>query len=225
MNIDVESEADGAGEIVYGIIIQVDDDADTGTNEIHGLHVKGDGTNGTGLQHMIVTSGANVDAGLYLQTGYLRVGTGSSPDQTLGDDDSFMEGHLEVDGTIYADGNITGDGATQVTGVVTVPTVSSGGTVAVTTADCGKVFYNDQAAEFDLPADGTGCRLTFIVHNASALKIDPNGTDRFPSPITDTNGDYITSSTVGDSVTIVGIDASNWYIESAYPAATDWTEE
>lgn len=104
-NINVESEADGATEEVYGIHIEMDDDADNADNEIHGLHVAGDGTNGTGLQHAIVTSGANIDAGLWCETGYLRVGTGSSADLTLGAaDNAFIEGTLEVDGNVRLDG-------------------------------------------------------------------------------------------------------------------------
>jgi hypothetical protein len=106
LNIDVETEADGAGEIAHGIFVQMDDDADTGTNEIHGIHVQGDGTNGAGLQHAINVQGANIDAGLWLETGYLRVGEGDTPSQTLGDDDAFIEGHLEIEGLLHFDGGV-----------------------------------------------------------------------------------------------------------------------
>jgi hypothetical protein len=120
LNIEAESEADGAGELVHGIYVSIDDDADTGTNEVRGLTVAGDGTNGTGLQHCIVTSGANVDAGLYLQTGYLRVGTGSSATESLGDDDGYLEGTLEVDGKVYADAGVEIDNTLLMTATVEI---------------------------------------------------------------------------------------------------------
>jgi hypothetical protein len=104
INIDVETEADVATEEVFGIFVQMDDDADQSDNEIHGIHVQGDGTNGNGLQHAILVQGANIDAGLYLETGYLRVGTGATPGQSLGGaDNAFIEGTLEVDGAVYLD--------------------------------------------------------------------------------------------------------------------------
>jgi hypothetical protein len=101
--------------------------------------------------------------------------------------------------------------------------VSSGATVAVTAAQTGTIFFNDQATEFDLPADPTGLEFTFCVDNASNLVIDPNGTDRIWGA-TNANGDSLTSSTVGDTITLVGTDASTWFVKSAYPASTDWPD-
>ena len=46
----------------------------------------------------------------HLIIGSLRLGTGSTPDQTLGDDDFFVEGHLEVDGMLWIDGDFAIDG-------------------------------------------------------------------------------------------------------------------
>jgi hypothetical protein len=223
INLDIESDLTGAGEKAYGFYVQMDDDSANADNELHAIHINTD-ANGTGLQHAIYVGGtAGIDAALYAANGYLRVGTGSTPDQALGDDDSFMEGHLEVDGNIYPDGNIVGDGATELVGVRHDTVVSAGATVAVTAAESGTVFFNDQATEFDLPADPTGLEFTFCVDNASNLVIDPNGTDRIWGA-TDANGDSLTSSTVGDCVTLVGTDADTWFVKSAYPAATDWPD-
>lgn len=118
LDLDVESEADGAGEIIYGIHVETDDDADNADNEIHAFHAATDGVNGTGLQHGFVQSGANADAGLYLQTGYLRVGTGSTADETLNADDGYFEGTVEVDGVVYADGGVQIDNTTLLTATV-----------------------------------------------------------------------------------------------------------
>ena len=38
------------------------------------------------------------------------------------------------------------------------------------------------------------------------------------------DGDSLTSSTVGDCVTLVGTDADTWFVKSAYPSSTDWPD-
>lgn len=223
INLDVESDLAGAGEIAHGVKIQMDDDAGNADNEIHGIHIDTD-ENGTGLQHAVYVGGtAGIDAALYAANGYVRVGTGATPDQTPGDDDVFIEGTVEIDGNLYPDGNIIGDGATEIVGTRHDTVVSSGGTVAVAATASGTVYFNDQAAEFDLPADPTGLEFTFCVDNASNLVIDPNGTDRIWGA-TNANGDSLTSSTVGDTITLIGTDASTWFVKSAYPASTDWAD-
>jgi hypothetical protein len=118
MNLEIESESNGAAEEMYGLYVQTDDDADNADSEIHAFHAATDGVNGTGLQHGFVQSGANADAGLYLKTGYLRVGTGSSADETLGADTGYFEGTIEADGIIYADAGVQIDNTTLLTATV-----------------------------------------------------------------------------------------------------------
>lgn len=227
INLDVESDvAGGASEAVYGLKIQLDDDSNTASDSLSAIYIGTDG-NGTGLQYGLNVVGSGIDAGVYLQNGYLRVGTGETPGQELGDDDSFMEGHLEVDGTVYFDGDqIVGDGSTEMVGV-NHDVVDGGATnpYTVTIAMAGTVFYNSEAIEFDLPEASTaiGCEYTFVVQHASELHIDPEASDKILGA-TDSAGDRIHSSTVGDTVTLICIDATNWVVKAAYPASTDWPD-
>jgi cytoskeletal protein CcmA (bactofilin family) len=66
----------------------------------------------------------------------VRVGTGSTADLTLVDDDAFIEGQLEVDGAVRLDGNVTlGDAASDVitlTGYMTRLRVGTGATADLT---------------------------------------------------------------------------------------------
>jgi hypothetical protein len=207
IEVEVDSDADNANDETYGLLINVTDATDSGV--VEGIHVEGSG----------------VDVGVQVDHGGIRSGTGGTPDQTIGDDTLYTEGLAEIDGSLYVDGaQIVGDGATEIVGVRNDTVVSSGATHAVTAAMSRTVFFNDQAAEFDLPADPTGMVFTFVVDNASNLTIDPNGTDRIWGA-TDANGDYLRSSTVGDTITLVGTDADSWFVQSAYPASTDWVEE
>lgn len=227
VNIDVNSTvAGGAGELVTGIHIQLDDDANTATDILRGIVIDTDG-DGTGLQHAIyVGDTAGIDAALFAARGYVRIGTGSTPGVTPGDDDLFVEGTAEFDGNIYADGNIVGDGATVISG--TISTVTDGAATnpyTVTIAMCGNTFYNTQAIEFDLPEASTaiGCTLTFAVLHASNLDIDPEASDIIVNAA-DSAGDKIRSGTVGDTVTLQAVSASQWIVKSMYPAASDWVD-
>ena len=130
-----------------------------------------------------------------------------------------MAGSLTVNGP-----QIVGDGATEMVGV-RHDVVDAGATnpYTVTAAMSGTVFTNTQASHFDLPADPTGLEYTFVVTHASAVQVDPDAADTIVHS-TCAAGDFITSSTVGDTVTIVGTGAGTWVIKAMYPAATDWTD-
>ena len=133
-------------------------------------------------------------------------------------------GDITTAGTLTVNGaQIIGDGATEMVGVRHDVVDGGAGPTAVTAAMSGTVFYNSEATEFDLPADPTGLEFTFVVGNASNLHIDPNGTDQILHS-TCAAGDRILSATVGDTVTLVGLDAGAWYVKAMYPAATDWTD-
>ena len=121
---------------------------------------------------------------------------------------------------------IIGDGATEIVG--TKQDVVDGGATnpfTVTIAMAGTVFYNSQAIEFDLPEASTciGCSYTFVVANASNLDVDPDGADIILNAA-NAVGDKIRSATVGDTVTVVAIDATNWVVQGMYPANTDWVD-
>ena len=64
---------------------------------------------------------------------------------------------------------------------------------------------------------------TFVVLAAQTMDINPDDADQI---LTATNaaGDAIRSSTIGDTVTLVAVDGTNWVVVSMYPALTDWTD-
>jgi hypothetical protein len=130
---------------------------------------------------------------------------------------------------ITASGTITGDGGDAIIGY-RKNFLAGTDAIALTTAMSGKVFTNAGDADgniYTLPEGSTaiGCYYTFVVAAATAVNVNPNdGTDRFIGPIVDNPGDSIQSSTIGDSVTVLCIDATNWVILAAYPAATDWPD-
>jgi hypothetical protein len=226
INVKVTHVAGGSGQKVAGIEVEMDSDADNASDETYGLLVNVTDATDTGTLTGILIEGAGLDTGVQVDHGGIRIGTGSSPSQTLGDDTLYAEGLVEIEGSLYVDGTqIVGDGATELVGV-RHDTVDGAATnpYTVTAAMSGTVFYNSQAIEFDLPADPTGLEFTFVVDHASNLDVDPNGTDRIWAA-TDTNGDYIRSATVGDTVTLVGTDADSWFVKAMYPVNTDWSEE
>lgn len=222
--IDVESEADGAGEEVYGIYVEMDDDADNADNEIHGIHVAGDGTDGTGLQHAIVVSGANIDAGLRLETGYLRIGT-SAATQSLGDDDAHISGTLEIDGALYAEGAITGDGVDAISGFVKTVTNDTDGKV-LTIAESGTIQTNagaSGAAAWTLPGAVAGLEYGFVVMAAFELRVTPAGGDKiYYDGTAMAAAEYRYADAVGEYMHIVAVDATNWVVTTE---TGTWAEE
>ena len=136
-------------------------------------------------------------------------------------------GAVTMAGTLTVNGaQIVGDGATEMVGVkYDVVDSSATSPYAVTIAMSGTVFYNSQASHFDLPEASTaiGTEYTFAVGNASNLDVNPDNADIILNAA-DSVGDMIRSSTVGDTVTLVAISASQWIVKSMYPAATDWAD-
>lgn len=130
-----------------------------------------------------------------------------------------MAGSLTVNGP-----QIVGDGATEMVGVKH-DVVDAGATnpYTVTAAMSGTVFTNSQASHFDLPAAASGLEYIFVVMHASALVIDPDAADTIMTG--GAAGASISSSTVGDTITLVGSSDAMWAVKSVYPASTDWVNE
>jgi len=115
----------------------------------------------------------------------------------------------------------TGDLQVQlVGGTLTAPTVASTSTIA--TEQCGTMFINSATATMTLPTatSSVGCVLHFAVANASAFIVNPNGTDRILG-LTDANGDAISNSTVGGTVTLRAMNATQWVVMGSYGTWTD----
>jgi hypothetical protein len=82
------------------------------------------------------------------------------------------------------------------------------------TADLNKVFTNEAATalqEFTLPSAVAGLSYTFCVQDDDDIKITANtgNTIRMGSQVTAT-ADYVQSTSIGDSVTLIAINATEW---------------
>jgi len=94
----------------------------------------------------------------------------------------------------------------------TVVNLSTAATVTVSGTNQFYVNNDDDAIEFDLPADPTGNMFCFRNRYAQAITIDPNGTDVIT--MTDTAasaGEAVVSTGAADEyICLAGVDTSNW---------------
>jgi hypothetical protein len=116
---------------------------------------------------------------------------------------------LSTAGALSLVGDLSGDGGDQLVGFLNNQVAATATTI--TAAQCGSTFINSGAIEMELPEASTvlGCRLTFIVGNASNFTIDPDAADQIML-LTDAAGDSLIADAVGESVTIEAISASAW---------------
>lgn len=91
-------------------------------------------------------------------------------------------------------------------------TTVSGATDSLTDDACGKSFKNSAAAVVTLPAIAStniGCKITFMVANASNYDINPDGTDQI-LVLTNAAGDSIRNATLGGAVTLQAMATGQW---------------
>ena len=105
--------------------------------------------------------------------------------------------------------NVLGLGTDSLSGFLQKQVTATATTI--TAAQCGSTFINSGAIEMELPEASTvlGCRLTFIIGNASAFTIDPDGGDQIML-LTNAAGDSLIADAVGESLVIEAISASAW---------------
>lgn len=96
-------------------------------------------------------------------------------------------------------------------GVLRTPVLATATTI--TSAQCGSTFYNAGAIEMELPEASTviGCRLTFVTLNAANFDIDPDAADIILVQA-DAAGDKIRNATLGNTVTLEAVSASQWVV-------------
>ena len=106
-------------------------------------------------------------------------------------------------------GNIAGNGSSTIYGYLQNRVAATATTL--TAAQCGSTFYNSNAVEVELPDASTvlGCRYTFITANAANFDIDPDAADQI---LVQTNaaGDSIRNATLGNTITLEAISATQW---------------
>jgi hypothetical protein len=205
INLDVESDvAGGASEIVSGIKIVLDDDANTSTDELRAIEIRSDG-NATGLQHGIVVDDAGLDAALYAHNGYVRIGTGSTPGITPGDDDLFVEGTVEVDGAAQFDSTVALNGNTTATlGAAEYmkldgDTTAQTGTAGLLDIDIKTGATNTKGIYIDLEAEDTFA-------NAYGVYVD---VDDDASGGQETVSAFYAANSAGTASTTRGLDIAN----------------
>jgi len=99
---------------------------------------------------------------------------------------------------------------------------------SVTYGEHQTAFNNSGAAGTitgTLPVARVGYEYTFVVTTAQALRVDPNGTETIALPSTGVPGaagKYLTSSTVGNTLTVVADTTGTWRVKS-YTGT--WTAE
>lgn len=105
--------------------------------------------------------------------------------------------------------NLTGDGAHTISGYLKKQVTATATTI--TAAQCGSTFINAGAIAINLPEASAvlGCRLTFITANAANFDINPDDADQILI-LTNAAGDSIRNATLGNSVTLEAISASQW---------------
>jgi len=143
---------------------------------------------------------------------------------------------LQVDVALGTDGvfvflpaDIVGAGpTTYIEGMTSQVEAYIGADNVLTIAESGKTFTNTgdgDGSQHTLPEASTaiGVEYTFVVTVAQAMVIELDNADAILHLTLDA-GDPITSSTIGDSITLRCIDATNWAVVSVYPTAADWAD-
>jgi hypothetical protein len=118
INIDAAHGNCGDGETTHVIYIDMDDDDSADASTYNGITFNAsDLTGGAVVQAIYVQS---ADCAIQADTGYIRVGTGGTPSETLNDDDIYAEGTIEADGKIYADAGVEIDNTLLMTATVEI---------------------------------------------------------------------------------------------------------
>lgn len=121
----------------------------------------------------------------------------------------------------------TGIGSLLSSVLVEANTAGSGTPNAIAATESGTVFTNEGATAANyhtLPSAAAGYQFTFIVQDADGIRIVANTDDtiRVIDKVTAAAG-YIESTTIGSTVTLVSINAVEWYAISINGVWTDGT--
>ena len=142
---------------------------------------------------------------------------------------SIMKWTTATDSLNFTAAAVIGDGVTTITGMKqTVETyIAAGNTITI--AESGTIYENTGDADgtlHTLPEASTaiGCVYTFVItETGQAIVVDLDNADVFLHLTLDA-GDKITSSTLGDTITVMAVSDSQWAVISVYPLAADWAD-
>lgn len=122
--------------------------------------------------------------------------------------------------TFDSTGNMSGSGVNTSTGFLNKLVAATATTITAT--QCGSTFYNSGAVVINLPEASTaiGCKLTFVTMNASNFDVNPDDADQI-LVLTNAAGDAIRNATLGNTVVLQAMSASQWVEISAVGTWTD----
>lgn len=128
---------------------------------------------------------------------------------------------------IRATNGSTGIGALLNAKLVEANTAGSGTPNAIAATESGTVFTNEGATAANyhtLPTAVAGYEFTFVVQDADGLRVTSSASDtiRVIDKVTAAAG-YIESTTIGSVVTLVSVNAAEWYVKSIHGVWTDGT--
>lgn len=83
----------------------------------------------------------------------------------------------------------------------------------ITSSQCGSTFYNSGAVAINLPEASValGCTLSFVTLNASNFDVNPDNADQI-LVATNAAGDSIRNATLGNTITLRAVSASQWVV-------------
>lgn len=181
--------------------------------------------------------------GFNILVGNLWIGNGTPGTASMNGEDAYVEGQLEVDGTVQFDGAVTAASTLAVTGMLTANAGLTGDGVAPVTGftkvveahtaddtllvgESGSVHTNAGAGgtvALTLPAAAAGLNFTFKVMAAQALRITPAAGDAiYIGASAGAAAEYWYADAAGETVTLTAVDATNW-VADAYIGT--WTQE
>lgn len=108
-------------------------------------------------------------------------------------------------------------------GVATLSPLVAATATTITAAQCGSTFYNAGAVVIKLPkgtAALAGCTLTFATMNASNFDVNPDDLDVIVA-LTNATGDMIRNATLGNTVMLRLVSATQWV---AVGISGTWTD-
>ena len=159
--------------------------------------------------------------------GFSNIGEGQTLFMKPGYPDAYWKTHgssaaifhfQSHDGSGYVDSIIINNGGTFVRRGVEANTAGSGTPNALTITETYKVLTNEGATAKNyhtLPSAEVGIQFTFVVQDADGIRVVANTGDtiRLAGTVSGSAG-YTESTTVGDSVTLVAINATEWVATS-----------
>lgn len=233
VNIKATHLTGGTGQTISALEIELDADSGNASDTLNGIYINASDVTATGFIDAIHIGGGGTTAmraALQADFGYVRIGTGSTPDVTPGDDDLFVEGTAEIDGATRIDGLLTTNlGITSIGAIVNLNTNSAFGVNICTGSSNGAIALGGNGGTVAVDSSDWNINTTGDMTNIGAITMNGLLTDSAGATITgavinlndessfDVNlctGTSTGTVTIGGNGGLVVIDSSDWNIDS-----------